>query len=164
MANSIFFTLKIIPKWQSKEIIPKWQSNLPRVPISWFTINKSPFFREDDACPDECNRRCRRRTRLCNGPYHLACAGQGRAEEFDDCPALNNADPATGFQRTSTTTANFALYTNRAGDQSSNSDDYNQRHNNETADTADRGPEIVKFKAAVLKPALFKLLASHPTF
>ena len=45
----------------------------------------------------------------------------------------------TGFQRT--TTANFALYTNNrgAGDQSSNSDDYNQRHNNETADTADEG-------------------------
>ena len=43
----------------------------------------------------------------------------------------------------STTTANFALYTNRAGDQSSNSDDdYNQRHNNETAPDAavDRGP------------------------
>ena len=133
-------------------------------------------------------------------------AGQGRAEEFDDCPALNNANPGTGgFQRTtalvflifhsgfvllwtkfgqylvgkltkeliiinnhrniypleyvffykiglkipkkltlcSTTTANFALYTNRAGDQSSNSDDdYNQRHNNETAPdaAADRGP------------------------
>lgn len=94
---------------------------------------------EDDACPDECNRRCRRRTRQCNGPYHLACAGQGRAEEFDDCPALNNANPGTGgFQRTTaTTTANFALYTNRAGDQSSNSDDdYNQRHNNETAPDA----------------------------
>ena len=48
----------------------------------------------------------------------------------------------TGFQRT--TTANFALYTNNrgAGDQSSNSDDYNQRHNNETAPdaAADRGP------------------------
>ena len=28
-------------------------------------------------------------------------AGQGRAEEFDDCPALNNANPGTGgFQRT----------------------------------------------------------------
>merc|ERR1712048_551507 len=91
----------------------------------------------DDACPDICGRRCRRRIRLCNGPYHLACAGQGRAEEFDDCPDLNNAVQGTGFQRT--TTANFALYTNNrgAGDQSSNSDDYNQRHNNETANTAD---------------------------
>jgi len=99
---------------------------------------------EDEACPDVCGRRCQRRVRLCNGPYHLACVGQGRAEEFSDCDALNNAVQASGngFQRTSTTTANFALYTNRAGDQSSNSsgsDDYNhQRHNNETAAAADR--------------------------
>ena len=104
--------------------------------------NKSLFFREDEACPDVCGRRCQRRVRLCNGPYHLACVGQGRAEEFSDCDALNNAVQASGngFQR-STTTANFALYTNNrgAGDQSSNSDDYNQRHNNETADTADEG-------------------------
>ena len=59
-------------------------------------------------------------------------------------PSLHPVDKVilakgTGFQRT--TTANFALYTNNrgAGDQSSNSDDYNQRHNNETADTADEG-------------------------
>ena len=106
--------------------------------------NKSLFFREDEACPDVCGRRCQRRVRLCNGPYHLACVGQGRAEEFSDCDALNNAASGNGFQR-STTTANFALYTNRAGagDQSSSSaDDYNQRHHNETAAAVDTGLNV----------------------
>ena len=50
-----------------------------------------------DACPEVCGRRCRRRIRACHGPFHLVCSGQGKAEEFDDCPALNN--PTTGFQR-----------------------------------------------------------------
>lgn len=61
-----------------------------------------------EACPDVCGRRCRRRIRSCHGPYHLACSGQGKAEDFDNCPALNN--PATtSFQR-STTRLNFELY------------------------------------------------------
>ena len=55
-------------------------------------------FRLQEACPDVCGRRCRRRIRSCHGPYHLACSGQGKAEDFDNCPALNN--PATtSFQR-----------------------------------------------------------------
>ena len=48
------------------------------------------FFRQEEACPSVCGRRCRRRTRACNGPYQLACVGQGKGEEFDDCPALND--------------------------------------------------------------------------
>ena len=67
----------------------RWISGL--IFLTVYHDNKSQFFRLNDACPDICGRRCRRRIRLCNGPYHLACAGQGRAEEFDDCPDLNNA-------------------------------------------------------------------------
>ena len=68
---------------------------------------KNVNFRLQEACPDVCGRRCRRRIRSCHGPYHLACSGQGKAEDFDNCPALNN--PTTSFQR-STSTFNFELY------------------------------------------------------
>lgn len=66
---------------------------------------------QEEACPSICGRRCRRRTRACNGPYQLACVGQGKGEEFDDCPALNDQVSTNGFQR-STTVADpsFALY------------------------------------------------------
>lgn len=82
----------------------------PAVTNGWGWTTWGPWLEE--ACPSVCGRRCRRRIRACHGPYQLACFGQGRAEEFDDCPALNNSPPTNGFQRT-TTISDFALYSTR---------------------------------------------------
>jgi len=65
---------------------------------------------QEEACPSICGRRCRRRTRACNGPYQLACVGQGKGEEFDDCPALNDQVSTNGFQRSTTVAQSFSLY------------------------------------------------------
>ena len=40
------------------------------------------------ACPEVCGRKCKKRVRVCQGPYELACS-DGKAEEFSTCAALN---------------------------------------------------------------------------
>ena len=40
------------------------------------------------ACPDVCGRRCKKRFRVCQGPYEDACT-DGKPEELSSCAALN---------------------------------------------------------------------------
>lgn len=110
-------------------------SSRPSVTIGWGWTDWGPW--QSDSCPDVCGRRCRRRIRACGGPYELSCAGRGKAEEFDDCPALNSATTGGGFQRLTTlpdTEESLSLLSNsnshKNNDNNNNGFDHDVENNN----------------------------------
>ena len=89
------------------------------------------------ACPEVCGRKCKKRVRVCQGPYEVACS-DGKPEELSTCAALN----VTSTTAAPDSSTNDNVEGEGTDDEySMNMDEYEYDENSEKDDTKDNEEE-----------------------